>query len=179
MRLPTRKYDVSEASIVLRLVDVAVRHPAPQRVGGHVDELDLVGGAHHLVRDRLALADAGDPLHLVVERLEVLDVDGGDHVDAGGAQLLDVLGALLVPAARHVGVRQLVDQHHRRPAGQDRVDVHLGERRCRGSSTSRRGTTSSPVELGLGLRAAVGLDEADHDVGAALEPPAAPRRASA
>ena len=30
-------------------VDVAVRHPAPQRLGRHVDELDLVGRADHRV----------------------------------------------------------------------------------------------------------------------------------
>ena len=36
------------------LVDVAVRHPPAQRLGGHVDQLDLVGGADHLVRDGLA-----------------------------------------------------------------------------------------------------------------------------
>jgi hypothetical protein len=36
-------------------VDVAVRHAAAQRLGGHVDELDLVGGAHDLVGDGLAL----------------------------------------------------------------------------------------------------------------------------
>ena len=81
-------------------VDVAVRHPAPQRLGRHVDQLDLVGAAHDLVRDRLALRDAGDPLDDVVERLEVLDVDGGDDVDAGVEELLDVLPALLVARAR-------------------------------------------------------------------------------
>ena len=108
---------------VLGLVDVAVRHPPTQRLGGHVDELDLVGGADHLVGDGLALADAGDPLDLVVERLEVLDVDRGDDVDAGRPDLLDVLGPLLVHAARHVGVRELVDAARRPACGR-------GRRRC-------------------------------------------------
>ena len=31
---------------LLGRVDVAVRHPPPQRLGRHVDQLDLVGGAH-------------------------------------------------------------------------------------------------------------------------------------
>ena len=84
---------------VLGLVDVAVRHPPAQRVRGHVDQLDLVGRAHHVVGHRLALADAGDPLDLVVERLQVLDVDGGDHVDPGGEELGDVVRPLLVAAA--------------------------------------------------------------------------------
>ena len=126
---------------VLGLVDVAVRHPAAQRLGRHVDQLDLVGGADHLVGHGLPLPDAGDPLHLVVERLEVLDVDGGDDVDAGGPDLLDVLGALLAWAAGHVGVRELVDADHGRLAGDDRVGVHLGERRA---SWSRRPAAGRP-----------------------------------
>ena len=70
---------------LLGLVDVAVGHPTAQRLGRHVDELDLVGGgAHHVVRHGLALLDPGDRLDDVVERLQVLDVDGRDHVDAGG-----------------------------------------------------------------------------------------------
>ena len=39
-------------------VDVAVRHPAPQRLGRHVDELDLLGLADDGVGDRLLLLDA-------------------------------------------------------------------------------------------------------------------------
>ena len=37
-------------------IDVAVRHPAPDRLGRHVDELDLVGAPHDGVGDRLAAA---------------------------------------------------------------------------------------------------------------------------
>ena len=37
------------------LVDVAVRHPAAQRLRRHVDQLDLVGAAHHLVGHGLPL----------------------------------------------------------------------------------------------------------------------------
>ncbi len=39
----------------LRGVDVAVSHPSLQRLGRDVDDLDLLGAPHHLVRDRLAL----------------------------------------------------------------------------------------------------------------------------
>ena len=155
---------------MLRLVDVAVRHPPAQRVGGHVDQLDLVGGADHLVRDGLLLPDPGDPLDLVVERLEVLDVDGGDDVDAGGTELLDVLRALLVPAAGHVGVRELVDQHHGRVAGQHRVDVHLGEGGTAVGDLAPRHDLQS-VDLRGRVLPVVGLDEPDDHVGAAGEPP--------
>ena len=63
-------------------VDVAVRHPPPQRLRRHVDELDLLGLPHDRVGDRLLLLDAGDALDDVVDRLEVLDVQRRDHVDA-------------------------------------------------------------------------------------------------
>ncbi len=49
------------------LVDVAVRHPAAQRLGRHVDQLDLVGPADDLVGDGLTLPDAGDRLDDVAE----------------------------------------------------------------------------------------------------------------
>ena len=75
-------------------VDVAVRDPAAQRLGGHVDEFDLVSTANDVVGDRLALLDPGDPRERVVERLEVLDVHGGDDVDARVEECLDVLPPL-------------------------------------------------------------------------------------
>ena len=147
---------------LLGRVDVAVRHPAAQRLRRHVDELDLVGGPHDRVGDRLLLLDPGDLLDDVVHRLEVLHVDGGDDVDAGVEELVDVLPALLVARARHVGVRELVDQRDARgframtastsissnvdaavvdpPARDDLevADLRLGVRRGRGSRRSRR-----------------------------------------
>jgi len=98
----------------LRRVDVAVRHPAAQCLRRHVDQLDLVGSPDHGIRNSLALRYPSDLLDHVIEGLEVLDVDRGDDVDASPEQLLDVLPALLVPGARDVGVRQLVDQRHPR-----------------------------------------------------------------
>ena len=111
-------------------IDVPVRHPAPDRLRRHVHELDLVGPADDRVGDRLLLLDPGDLLDDVVDRLEVLDVEGRDHRDAGVEQRLDVLPALLVLRAGDVRVRQLVDERHLGPAGEDRVDVHLLERRA-------------------------------------------------
>ena len=152
-------------------IDVAVRHPAPDRLGRHVDELDLVGTPDDGVGDRLLLLDAGDLLDDVVDRLEVLDVEGRDDRDAGVEQRLDVLPALLVPRPRHVGVGELVDERDLGPARDDRVDVHLLERRAPVLDRRPRHDLEA-VELGGGLRAAVGLDEADDDVGAALGPAA-------
>ena len=103
--LPQRR-EVADPEVVrqggvdlLGLVDVAVGHPAAQRLRRHVDQLDLLGAAHHLVGHRLALHHPGDRLDDVVERLEVLDVDRRDDVDPGIQQLVDVLPALLVAAS--------------------------------------------------------------------------------
>ena len=52
---------------LLGCVDVAVRHPPAERLGAHVDELDLVRAPHDRVRNGLTLHDAGDPFHDVVE----------------------------------------------------------------------------------------------------------------
>ena len=148
-------------------VDVAVRHPAADRLRRHVDELDLVGPADDRVGDRLLLLDAGDLLDDVVERLEMLDVERRDHVDAGVEQRLDVLPPLLVARPGNVGVRELVDQRDLGPAGEDRVDVHLLE--CRAAVVERPPRHDlEAADLRGRLRPAVGLDEADDDVGAAL-----------
>ena len=127
-------------------VDVAVGHAAAQRLGRHVDQLDLVGGPHDRVGDRLALAHAGDALDHVVDRLEVLDVDGGDDVDAGVEQVAHVLPPLGVPRSGDVRVGQLVDEGDLGAAGEHGVEVHLLDGGARGTSTGRRGTTSrSPI----------------------------------
>jgi hypothetical protein len=145
-----------------------VRHPAPQRLRAHVDQLDLVGGADHVVGDGLALPDPRDLLGDVVERLEVLDVDGGDHLDAGLEQDLDVLPPLLVRAARDVGVGELVDQHDVGASLEDRLDVHLLlDGAAVGDLLARHDLEA--LELALGLRPAVRLDVADDQVGAPLD----------
>ena len=155
---------------LLRRVDVPVRHPAAQRLGGHVDQLDLVGRADHRVGHGLPLHHPGDLLDHVGDRLQVLHVDGGDHVDAGVEQLGDVLPALLVPRSRHVGVRELVDQRDLRLAGEHRVDVHLLEERAPVLKALPRDDLE-PVDQGGGLRPAVRLRERDDDVRPPFLPP--------
>jgi hypothetical protein len=59
----------------VRRVDVAVRHAATERLGRHVDQLDLFGGADDGVGDGFVLLDARDALDDVVDRLEVLHVE--------------------------------------------------------------------------------------------------------
>ena len=156
---------------LLGLVDVAVGHPPAQRLGGHVDELDLVGPPHHLVGHRLPLHHTGDRLDHVVQRLEVLDVDGRDDVDPGIQHLVDVLPALLVARPRHVGVRELVDQRDGRAPGQQRVEVHVLE----GDAPVLEPRPGHDLEALDHLRrvlAPVGLDQPDDHVGATGEAPA-------
>ena len=148
-------------------------HAPADRLRRHVDELDLVGATDDGVGDRLALLDARDLLDDVVDRLEVLDVERRDHGDPGVEQHVDVLPALLVRGAGHVRVRELVDERDLRACAR-------GWRRRPSPRTSlprysigRRGTTSRPLDLRGGLGAAVRLDVADDDVGAALVPPPA------
>ena len=110
---------------LVRHIDLAVLQPLDQVVGRQVDQLDVVGPVDDRVRHRLAHADAGDPGDDVVQAFDVLDVERGVDVDAGGEQLLDIHVALGMPAARRVGVRELIDQRELRPARQQRVEVHL------------------------------------------------------
>ena len=155
----------------LRRVDVAVGQAATEGLGGHVDQLDLVGGPDHPVGHRLLLGHAGDPLDHVVERLEVLEVDCRDDIDAGVEQVVDVLPALGVPRSRDVGVGQLVDQDQLGLAGQQPLEVHLLEGLAP-VLDSPAGEDRQVPDLGVGLGTSVVLHPADHHVGAAL--PASP-----
>ena len=151
-------------------VDVAVREAPPQRLRGHVHELDLVGAADDGVGHGFLLGDAGDLLDDVVEALQVLDVDGGQHMDAGVEDLVDVLPALGVLRAGHVGVCQLVDHHDLRPADQDRLDVELGQRDP-AVGDLLPGQDLEALELLSGARPAVRLHQPNDDVGAPGRPP--------
>ena len=59
------------------------------------------------------------------------------------------------------------------PAGEQRVEVHLLERRTRGARSRARGSDLEPLDHLRGVLAPVGLDQPDDDVGAAGEPAAA------
>ena len=158
---------------LLRRVDVAVRHPAAQRLRRHVDELDLVGRPDDGVGNGLPLRHAGDLLDHVVERLQVLDVDGGDDVDAGLQQFLDVLPALGVARAGHVGVRELVDERDLRLAGEHGVEVHLLEARAAvGDPGAGHDLQAVRAAQRCAGRPWVSTKRHDH-VGAALRPPVA------
>ena len=114
---------------------------------------------------RLADADAGDLRDHVVEALDVLDVDGGVDVDPGGQQLLDVEVALGMAAFGRVGVGEFVDEDEFRVAGEDGVEIHLLEHPALVVDLAPRDHLEAAHQR-LRLGAAVGLDDADHDVDA-------------
>ena len=150
-------------------VDVAVGKPAPQRLRCDVDQLDLVGGAHHFVGHLLLLFDAGDLGDDVVQAFQMLDVDRGDDGDSGVEQLLDILPSLRVLAAGSVGVGEFVDQHDLRVTGQHRSHVELGEALAAILDVARRDGLDAGEQV-CGLLAAVRLDDRRHHIGAALPP---------
>ena len=156
----------------VRWIDIPMHHPPPQRLGGHVDQLDLVSAARYLIGQGLVLRHAGDLFRHVAERLEVLDIQGGDDVDARVEQLVDVLPPLAVPAAGHVGVGELVHQRDLGVASEHRVQVHLGEGRAAVAHRAPRHLLQS-----LGHRrsqpAAVSLKERDNHVRAPRPAPLA------
>jgi hypothetical protein len=107
-------------------VDVAVQHPAPQLLRRGVDQLDLVGLAHHPVWHAFANGHPGHVLHLVGDALQVLDVDGGDDADSGAEDIHDILPAFLVLArSRHVRMGELVHEGDLGASAQHGAEVHL------------------------------------------------------
>ncbi len=152
-------------------VDVPVQHAAAELIGGRIDQLELIGTSHHPIGHPLAHSDAGDPLDGIGQGLDVLDVDRRDHRDARIENLEDVLPTLLVATrARHVGVRQFVDQHHLGLAGNDGIDVHLLPIGVAVMDLLPR-HHRKVSDLLDGVGALVRLDESDHHVSPALEAP--------
>ncbi len=120
---------------LVRGVDLPVAEPLAEQFRRDIDEVDLVGAANNAIRHNISwhgfrLADVGDGADDVAEGRQMLDVDRGEDIDSGVEELVHVLPALLVAAARNIGVGVLI--HHRRlgGAGQDGVQVHLLELRA-------------------------------------------------
>ena len=128
-------------------VDLAGAQALEQRLRGEVDRARPRRRARAPRRaPSRARARRVSSATLVVERLEVLDVDRREDVDAGGrARPRCPRSACACSSAGRVRVGELVDQAQLGRAAQDRRQVHLLERRCRGRSTRRRGTISQAL----------------------------------
>jgi len=153
---------VERARRLLRDIDLAVLEPFDEFIGRNVDDLDL-GHFEHMVRHRFAHAHPREGGDHVVEALDMLDVNRREDVDPGREQFLHVLIALGMTAARGVGVRQLVDEHQRRMARQDSVDVHLGDDAALIFDILARHDLM-PARQRFRFGPAMRLDHADHDV---------------
>jgi hypothetical protein len=84
------------------------------------------------------------------------DIHCRDDRNPGLKEFQNVLPAKIVPAAIRVPVRQFIDEHQRRTAGQDGFDVHI-----------LAATWYYLQTLGdlLGERAAIRFDETNDDIG--------------
>ena len=146
-------------------VHLARADPLLERLGGEVDEHDLVGRLEDAVGERLAHTDVRQLGDGVVEALEVLDVDRRDDVDPGREHLVDVLPALVVAGLGQVRMGELVDQRELGRTPDHRVDVHLLEREAAVAGLEMRHLLE-PFRERRRLRPLVGLEVADHDVAA-------------
>ncbi len=147
----------------LHRIDFSLLEALLEVFGGEVDVDDLVGLGQDRVGEALAHFDADEVLHHVVEAFEMLDVEGGDHVYSRCDDVLDVLVTLGVFAAGDVGVRQLIDDGDRGMAGDDGIHIHFLNDDLVIFNLSA-GDDFEAFEKAGGFGAAVGFDEADHDV---------------
>ena len=113
---------------LLARIDLPGLQSFEQILDGEIEVDDLIGLFQKAVGDRFADLNSGIPGDQIVQALQMLNVERADHVDAGIQQLEDVLIALTMPAARHIGVCELVDDRDLRLASEHRVEVHLLDR---------------------------------------------------
>ena len=99
----------------------------------------------------------------VVEAFDVLDIDGGVDVDAVTHQLFDIEVAFGMTAAFGIAVREFVDQHDLRPAGDDRVEIHFLKRLALVFDVAARNDVEA-LQQRFGIAAAMRFHDADDDV---------------
>ncbi len=163
-----RREEVLQGALrLVRHVDLAFAQALDEVVRGDIDELDGVGTVEHRIRHGLAHPDPGDLGDDVVQALDVLDVDRRVDVDAVGEDFLDIEVALGMPAAGRVGVGELVDKDDLRMPRDHRVEVHLLDG-VAAIADRFAGDDRQALEQRFGFLAPVGLDDADHDIGAVL-----------
>ena len=167
-QIARREIMLQRALGLLGDIDLAFLEPLNQVVRREVDQLDGIGAVEHRIRHGLAHPHMGDLRHHVVEAFDVLDVDRGIDVDAVRQQFLDVEVALGMPAAGCVGVGELIDQRDLRTARDQRVEIHLLENLVLVFEPLARQNFEA-LQQRFRLRPPVGLDHADHDIGAGLQ----------
>ena len=156
--------EVGERALdALHGVDVAAAKAGDEGFGGEVGDDDFVGAIKHPVGHLLANGDAGESLDARGERLDVLDVDGGANVDFVVEEEEHVVVTLGQAGAFDVGVGELIDERDLGHAGENGVDVHLGEWGAFVIDFAAGDLVELGGELG-GAFAAVSFDDADDNV---------------
>jgi len=148
-------------------VDLALFQPLNQVVRREIDQFDRIRAVEHRIRHGFAHAHMRDLGDDVVEALDMLDIDRRVDVDTVREQFLDVEIALRMAAARCVGVGEFIDQRNLRMARDQRVEIHLLENLVLVLEPFARENFEA-LQQRLRLGPAVGLDHADHNIGAGL-----------
>ena len=97
----------------------------------------------------------------------MLHIDGAEHVNPGIEQKQHIFIPFGEAAALNVGVCQFIHQYHLRPAGENRVHIHLVKERALVVHLARRHMLQLARKFGGGL-ASVRFHDSDHHVLAAL-----------
>ena len=97
----------------------------------------------------------------------MLDVTGTDDVNAGVKQGQDILVPLLVLTSGHVGVGKFIDDCDLGPPREHRVQIHFLDHHPSVLEPAPRNNLQS-FDQCRGFGAAVGLDERQNNVNAAL-----------
>ena len=71
--------------------------------------------------------DARDALYRGIHALEMLNVHGREDIDLGVQQVQNIFVTFAVPAAFHIGVRELIHQRYLRLTCQNGIHIHLFE----------------------------------------------------
>ncbi len=148
-------------------IDLTQLEPLDQIFRRQIDIHDLVCLGDDRIGNAFLDPDARGRLDHIAERFEMLDVERGDDTDAGLEQFLDVLVALVVAAARRVGMGKLIHQDDGRFALEDRGEVHFLDFDPVVGGHPRRNDFER-ADLRRRFRALVRLDIADDHVDAPL-----------
>jgi hypothetical protein len=132
-----------------------------------IDIDNLVGPFQDRIGNRFPNNDSSRLLHQLIEAFEMLDIERTDDIDTHVQQFQRVLVALLISAKRRIGVRQLIDHGDLRPSLQNGIQIHLFHHQVPVLDLFARNDLE-PLDQRFCLSAAVGFDEAQHDVHASL-----------
>ena len=150
---------------LVRHVHLSCLESRQQLIRRDIDQHDFVGRIEHLVGDGLPDTHVGYSAHHVVETFQVLHVERAEYVDTCRQQLIDILPALGVAHARHIGVRQLVNQNQLRMPRERCVQVEF-DQRFSSIINGFGGQNFQAIEQGGGFRTAVGFHHADQHLAA-------------